>query len=108
MKERLIELLDKKQVCGWKYVVDDYTTDVFNEDIADYLLENGVVVVDTNKVSVENLPLITHIAGYPIDEVIEIMQAKAENRVIELPMKAAAWLITELTEHCRNRCFEEL
>lgn len=45
MKERLIELLDKKQVCGWKYVVDDYTTDIFNEDIADYLLTNGVIVL---------------------------------------------------------------
>lgn len=85
MKERLIELLDKKQVCGWKYVVDDYTTDVLNEDIADYLLANGVVVVDTNKVSAKNLPLITHIAGYPINEVIDLMEAKNAGRIVELP-----------------------
>ena len=43
-REQLIELISQKQVAGWKYVVDDYTTTVFNYEIADHLLANGVRV----------------------------------------------------------------
>lgn len=33
---------------------------------------------------------------------------KDESQYIKLPMPAADWLKAELTEHCRERCFEEL
>ena len=54
---------------------------------ADYLLANGVVVVDTDVISAENRPLISTIADYPIDEVISLMKAKEEGRIIVPPCK---------------------
>ena len=33
---------------------------------------------------------------------------KDKSRIVELPMPAAEWLRRELTEHCYNRCMEEL
>lgn len=44
MRDRLIELIQQKQECGWRYTDDEYTTDVFNFELADYLLANGVIV----------------------------------------------------------------
>ena len=74
MKERLIELISEVQYMGG-----------LEEKLADHLLDNGVVVVDSRVVSPKNLPLITHIAGYPINEVIDLMEAKNAGRIVELP-----------------------
>ena len=44
MRDRLIELINQKQEAGWRFLDSDYTTDVFNFELADYLLANGVIV----------------------------------------------------------------
>lgn len=46
MRDRLIELINRKQDSGWKFVGEgeEYTTDVFNFELADHLLANGVIV----------------------------------------------------------------
>lgn len=54
---------------------------------ADYLLDNGVVAVDTEVVSPKNRPLISQCLGRPIDEVIELVHAKDEGRIIVPPCK---------------------
>ena len=43
-RDRLIELIKQKQNGGWRFITGEYTTDVFNEHLADYLLANGVIV----------------------------------------------------------------
>lgn len=53
--------------------------------LADYLLANGVVVVDMNVVSPKNRPLISQCLGRPIDEIIELVNAKDEGRILALP-----------------------
>ena len=55
--------------------------------IADYLLANGVVVVDMNVVSPKNRPLISQCLGRPLDEIIELVHAKGEGRIIVTPCK---------------------
>ena len=80
MRERLIELLD--ETMSEQYEKRHLVT---ARHTADHLLANGVVVVDTNIVSAKNRPLITHIADYPIDEVIDLMEAKNAGRIAELP-----------------------
>ena len=76
VREKLIELLGQVSCshaacdgdCGCCRNVEMFDDDI--EYIADYLLSNGVVVIDTDVVSPENRPLITHIAGIPFDEII--------------------------------------
>jgi hypothetical protein len=82
MRERLIELLENSPML-----------DVLDGDYgkaADHLLENGVVVVDTNTISIENRPLVSTIANYPIDEVVGFMKAREEGRIIVLPCKVGS------------------
>lgn len=55
--------------------------------IAGYLLANGVVVVDTNIVSPKNRPLISQCMGRPLDEIIELVHAKDEGRIVVQPCK---------------------
>jgi len=49
-RERLIELLNKKQQCGVMYIENQMdsrhsdTIEISNGEIADYLIENGVTV----------------------------------------------------------------
>ena len=62
MRDRLVELIE-----------DDYFPS--SEDLADHLIANGVVAIDTNVVSPENRPLITHLAEMPLDDVIERIKA---------------------------------
>lgn len=57
------------------------------EVIADHLLKNGVVVIDTDVVSMKNRPLISTVASLPIDEVIDLVKAKIEGRLIVPPVK---------------------
>lgn len=44
MRDRLIEMIKQKQEAGWRFTGDEYTTDVFNSELADYLIEQGVIV----------------------------------------------------------------
>ena len=44
------------------------------EYIADFLFENGVVLVDTNCVKRENLPLIQQAFSMPLDELAKIVE----------------------------------
>jgi hypothetical protein len=84
MRDRLIELLDIIIQPGEKTL----------GDIADYLLENGVIAVDMNAVSIENRPLVSTIANYPIDEVISLIKANEEGRVVVSPCKVGDTLWT--------------
>ncbi len=94
-RERLIELLNfvkcKAESCsavdGGRCVDLDKLDRCQIEAIADHLLANGVVVVDTNIVSPKNLPLISQCLGRPIDEIIELVNAKDEGRIVVLPCK---------------------
>ena len=43
-----------------------------------------------------------------IDNKVACKFFKDKSQFIELPMKTTEWLHTELTEHCFNRCMEEL
>lgn len=42
--ERLTDLIEQKQDGGWRYVTGGYTTDLFNEELAEHLLNRGVFV----------------------------------------------------------------
>ncbi|MBR4049169.1 MAG: hypothetical protein IKK09_01595 [Clostridia bacterium] len=55
--------------------------------IAQHLLDNGVVVFDNDVVSPENRPLIQTVAGMPVNEVIDLVKAKQEGRIIVPPCK---------------------
>lgn len=55
--------------------------------IADYLLANGVIVVDMDVVNPKNRPLISQCMGRPLDEIIELVHAKDEGRIIVTPCK---------------------
>lgn len=96
MKDKLIELIintppTRLKAVG-RMIGKTYTT---ASGIADHLLANGVVVIDTNAVSVKNRPLIAEYMGHPIDEVIDLIRAKEEGRIIEVPCKVGdtVWCI---------------
>lgn len=86
-KEKLAELINQ--------AIDTYATiplvngcrPELKYFLADYLLANGVVVVDMNVVSPKNRPLISQCLGRPIDEIIELVNAKDEGRILALPCK---------------------
>ena len=67
MRDRLIKLLQ-----------DNSYLDVLNEEhwllAAEQLLANGVMVIDTDVVSLPNRPLISQYMGRPIDEVINLIR----------------------------------
>lgn len=44
MRDRLIELIKQKQEAGWRFAGGGCITDVFNSELADYLIEQGVIV----------------------------------------------------------------
>ena len=77
-KERLVQLIiDSVNGCARNWA----------EVIADHLLANGVLVIDTDVVSMKNRPLISSVASLPIDEVIDLVKAKMEGRLIVPPCK---------------------
>ena len=87
MKERLIELMQ-----DW----GNENTDSFPfESLADYLLANGVMVVD-GSVGVTNLKPLQTMCGMPLDEVAELITAKEEDRLIVPPCKV--WDIIYVVE----------
>ena len=67
MRDRLIKLLQ-----------DNSYLDVLDEEhwllAAEQLLANGVVVIDTDVVSLPNRPLISQYMGRPIDEVVNLIR----------------------------------
>lgn len=82
MRDRLIELL-KNQNCPSSYLCDEkckyaHLENCYLDRTADWLLENGVVVIDTNVVSSENRPLIQTVFDIPLDKVIEIIKASGK------------------------------
>ncbi len=86
-RDRLIELL---QNCVEENVgVNDpnVSFEVDYENIADYLLANGVRVIDTKVINPENRELITHFAGMPINDVLDLVRAEKEGRLIRPPCK---------------------
>lgn len=85
MRDRLIELINTKQTNG----VTEYANfpTVGNAELADHLLANGVIVLDTGVISPKNRPLITHFANMPINDVLDLVRAKREGRLIVPPCK---------------------
>jgi hypothetical protein len=67
MRDRLVKLLQENSYL-----------DVLNDEhwllAAEQLLANGVVVIDTDVVSLPNRPLISQYMGRPIDEVINLIR----------------------------------
>ena len=87
MKNRLIKLLQ-----------DNSYLDVLNEEhwllAAEQLLANGVVVIDTDVVSLPNRPLISQYMGRPIDEVINLIRRSDWISVEErLPKRTGKYLV---------------
>lgn len=70
MRDRLIELIKNAEKAFPK---DKPVLDI-EEFVADHLLANGVVVIDTDVVSMPNRPLISQCMGRPIDEVINLIR----------------------------------
>ena len=110
MRNKLIELLS---YFGDGYNVENrrvYETKIV--DIADYLLANGVVVIDTSVVSPKNRPLITQCLGIPLDEIIELISAvkmghcdpvgeQGEDGLLHIKQEVAR----EIFEEIENRAF---
>lgn len=58
------------------------------EIIADHLLANGIVCIDTNTVDVvKNIGPLTTALGMPLNELADLIRAKQEGRVIVPPVK---------------------
>lgn len=68
-REKLIDLLNDG--CNSCEKAGDKS---ITEFLADYLLANGVIVVDTNSVKRENLPLIQQAFNMPLDELAKIVE----------------------------------
>lgn len=82
-RKRLIKLLND----GCYKACSDASGKKVNEVLADYLLANGVVVVDTNSVKRENLPLIQQAFNMSLDEFAELIAAKQAGKIVELSCK---------------------
>ncbi|MBR6793356.1 MAG: hypothetical protein IKM48_03225 [Clostridia bacterium] len=82
-RDRLIELIKnaRKNTKGANCDIER------NMLFADHLLANGVVVLDTGVISPKNRPLITHFADMPINDVLDLVRAKREGRIIVPPCK---------------------
>lgn len=93
-RERLLQLIEEAEgkfpTMGdlvFKATVEEY--------VADYLLANGVIVVDTNSVKRENLPLIQRAFNMPLDELAQIVEAKQSGKFAELPCKVGDTIYTK-------------
>ena len=85
-KEKLIELIDKSYVpiCDECVV---FPADMRIEYLADFLLSHGVIVLDECKISRKNLPVISELGGRPLNDVLELIEAEKDKRLIRLPCK---------------------
>ena len=91
-RDRLIELFKKIEYTPFpkmtmKSNLGNQFTDYALNCIVDELLANGVVVLDTKIVTPQNRPLITQIAGMPINDVFDLLRTKKEGRLIVPPCK---------------------
>lgn len=82
IREKLIELIMKAR--------SPLISRALAEKEADYLIANGVIALDTGVISHKNRPLITRFAGMPMDDVLDLVRAKQEGRIIVLPCKVGA------------------
>lgn len=72
---------------------------LMNYEVADHLIENGVVILDPQKYPpVTNRGIIDSIMEMPLDEMAELIRAKQEGRIIVPPCKVGdtAYRITRL------------
>ena len=83
MRDRLVELIKQAKKSTKNANCDLERNMLF----ADSLIENGVVVLDTDVLLSEYRPLIRTIADMPLNEVIELIKAKREGRIIVPPCK---------------------
>lgn len=60
---------------------------VILEEYADELIANGVIVLDTNILTTKNRPLIQTVANMPLNDVLELVKAKKEERIIVPPCR---------------------
>lgn len=93
-RERLLQLIEEAEEkfpnmgdLVFKMAVEEY--------VADHLLENGAVFVDTNCVKRENLPLIQQAFNMPLDELAQLVDAKQSGRIAELPCKVGDTIYTK-------------
>jgi hypothetical protein len=95
-RKRLIELIGSKVCEAYDSNCDEwqphscekcYANDCMIGELADYLLAEGFVMVDTKVVSPKNRPLISQCLGRPLDEIIELVHEKDEGRIVVLPCK---------------------
>ena len=93
MRDRLVELI-KQAKQNTKNANCDLERNLL---FADSLIENGVVVLDTDVLLSEYRPLIRTIADMPLNEVIELIKAKREGRIIVPPCKVGdeVWVVEE-------------
>ena len=93
MRERLIELLEKADE-----TVIGFSIDGDIGILADHLLANGIVCIDTNTVDVvKNIGPLTTAFGMPLNELADLIRAKQEGRVIVPPCKVGdtVWIAGE-------------
>ena len=81
MRDRLIELINNL-ANGEEPIIEGL--EIWSDAIADYLLANGVVVIDTDVVSLKNRPLITQCFGLPLDEIIERISEKKRCKMTKI------------------------
>lgn len=81
MRDRLIELINNL-ANGEEPIIEGL--EHWSDTIADYLLDNGVLVIDTNVVSPKNRPLITQCLGLPLDEIIERISEKKRCKMTKI------------------------
>ena len=88
-REKLIELIlnaPRKDVVYGNIKLDKPVQTA--QTVADHLLANGVVVVDTNTVNiVNNIEPIQTAFGMPLDELADLIRAKRDGRIIVPPCK---------------------
>jgi hypothetical protein len=87
MRQRLIEMI--KEHIRSLHLCDSatYFFEGGVKSLADHLLANGVIVCDTCVIKMENRPLVTQCLGRPLDEIIELVKAKDEGRIVVPPCK---------------------
>lgn len=79
-KEKLIDLLDEESFSAF----EKYETPI-SEVIADFLLEHGVCVFNDSAIDRSNLPLTSTMADIPINDVLDLLKAEKEGRLVKLP-----------------------
>lgn len=95
-KERLVELIKDEIDCDRAGIVPEW--------LANHLIANGVLVIDTDVVSMKNRPLISSVASLPIDEVIDLVKAKEEGRLIVPPCKVGQTVYVITNKHPCYAC----